>query len=101
MGHGWRAGIQMPPLLLGGHLRVTSPLPTITAAHGAEQAACHACSQPRFSGRGLEGLRTRGKDWGKGIMGCLGIGCQYFLTEAWCTVPIASLALGRVLSAAA
>ncbi len=78
MGQGRRAGIQMPPLLLGGHLRATSPLPAITAAHGAEQAARHACSHPPFSGLtwvfGV-GLRTRWKDWGKGSTGSPGIGC--------------------------
>ncbi|MFN9904413.1 MAG: hypothetical protein ACK55Z_37690 [bacterium] len=55
-----------------------SPLPAITAAHGAEQAARHACSHPPFSGLtwvfGV-GLRTRWKDWGKGSIGSPGIGC--------------------------
>jgi hypothetical protein len=63
------AGIAMQPLLLGGHLRVTSPLPAITAAHGAEQAARHACSHRRFSCRGLE---DAGEGLGQGEHGVPG-----------------------------
>ena len=67
--HGQRAGIQMPPLLLGAHLRVKSPLTAIQAAHGAEQAARHAFSHPRFSCRGLE---DAGEGLGQGEHGVPG-----------------------------